>query len=159
MDTCFKITQDLWKSTFNEDFFFAGGMFRGNPPNESTYSKTDCVYLINCYQYIECELTDIYLTAKTLIKPNKASYCFKIEHCFSEIKPSNSFIYNEFLSRIVTLDQENNNLNLILTDEENEFSKLNFKFIAQYNDSLAKKLSNNFCCHKSEHLLQSFKSI
>jgi hypothetical protein len=33
-----KITSELWKSMFNENFFFPGGMFRGDKPNPTDFS-------------------------------------------------------------------------------------------------------------------------
>ncbi len=37
LDVSFKNTQDLWKQAYNQNFFFSGGMFRGNPANDLYY--------------------------------------------------------------------------------------------------------------------------
>jgi hypothetical protein len=46
LDRAFKETKDLWKKSYNEDYFIEGGMYRGEPPKEyySTSWKASHLY-------------------------------------------------------------------------------------------------------------------
>lgn len=36
-------TKEIWKKTFNEEFFFPGGMYRGKAPSPDIYSSNDSI--------------------------------------------------------------------------------------------------------------------
>ena len=143
MDTCFKITQDLWKTTFNEDFFFAGGMFRGNPPNELTYSKTDIIFLQVCYLFPRFELNEVSLENKSGTKSDN-SFLLQIEWDFVKYEPSNKSFTKIKDKKLIKSEEKINNLDIAYNDSNNQISKVSLKYTAQFNDKFSKKMLNVF---------------
>ena len=50
LNTSFSVTCDLWRKTFNEDYFFSGGMYRGPPTVFETNDVNFQINSVNIYE-------------------------------------------------------------------------------------------------------------
>jgi hypothetical protein len=135
LDVSFKNTQDLWKQAYNENFFFSGGMFRGNPANDLCYFRSNANQFDQyCYQYSQFELKDAKLEG---IDENlKTSFDIKVNFkMLREYQKIENFSIN---------NEETKMLALKVDDNYNECSKLFIEFTAQLNENKFKKFLKIF---------------
>jgi len=154
LDVSFKNTQDLWKQAYNQNFFFSGGMFRGNPANDLYYFRSNANQLNQyCYQYSQFELKEAKLEG--IDESLKTSFDIKVNfimlHEFqigkSKLKLLKKFsINNEATTKYLALKLDDNN---------NEYPKLVIEFIAQLNENKCKQCLNLFTkCHKNDSIFK-----
>jgi hypothetical protein len=149
LEVSFKNTQDLWKQAYNENFFFSGGMFRGNPANDLYYFKSN-VNQFNqyCYQYSQFELKDAKLEG--IDESLKTSFDIKVDYEF----PGSGII--KLLKKFsISNEDTNKNLALKLDDNYNKYQNLVIKFTAKLNENKCKQCLNIFTkCQKTDPMFK-----
>ena len=72
-----KISVQLWESFYNEDFFLPGSKFKGDPPNETDFFRSQIPLQLFLIQMTKYELINISLKNKS-DSPNQERTSFKI---------------------------------------------------------------------------------
>ena len=134
------ITRDLWGKEFNENYFFNGGMFRGEPPDKDSFSNTSQNFDAIFERYGEFKAIELEL------KPIDRNYEAKNESQYRIVAKNNhgKIVLDQVIvpgNKYDSRTMNNNGLYICsLTDLDS--LKLNYNLIFKENTS--KKIINVF---------------
>lgn len=148
-----RITQ-LWREIFDEDFFFPGGMYRGDRPIQPVFSSNnDLEYDLFFLRNGSIKLSETTLTCKNNLKnAEKTKYRMMVTQNRRTIYDGELSI-NEVLKFCQTYTLENftdSSLNLRLAIYNSTLSSFKSKYVhslrvnVRYRETIADKLANTF---------------